>query len=206
MYERDDAPAERGGDDEAPPIADNDGSDHEGSDQSDHEDDDHDGSGHEEASDHEGSDHGGGEASDFDDASTIRLDDAREEVAEGDDAAGGDNVAEGDTDSEAEASDEGSYGAKSPPHFSSDEEEEKKENMPAGSNGDAREPAACWRFGAGKMCDGRDCLPCREALVTPKRRRIDEPIEEPKSEPKVERFPSTRLERRASDGKLAACL
>lgn len=203
MYERDDAPAAGG--DEAPPIADHQSSDDDAGEGSDGGSDHEDGSDHGSDPDSDGEDdpHDGGEEA-SDDASTIMLDDAREEVAEGDGVAGGDDVAEGDAVSEGEESD---AVKKSPPHFSSDDEEEKEEEIvPAGSNGDASHPAACWRFGAGRMCDGRFCFPCREALCAPKRRRIEEPIEEPKSEPKAERLPSTRLEHRASDGKLAACL
>lgn len=84
------------------------------------------------------------------------------------------------------------------------EPEGAEDTLPSGSNGDRSLGRACERFGFGKMCDGRDCAPCYEALfVTPKRRRINEP-EELVSEEKMKTLPRSRMEMKP-DGKLVTC-
>ena len=81
----------------------------------------------------------------------------------------------------------------------SEDSEEDQENLPSGSNGDKSHGLVCEKYGMGKMCDGRECGHCFNALyVTPKRRHTEEPellSEEKKAKIEVK-----------SDGKVVLCL
>lgn len=58
---------------------------------------------------------------------------------------------------------------------SQDSDDDGGDNLPSGSNGSRDAGPVCAVYGAGSFCDGRYCLPCREALgrdlVTPPSKR-----------------------------------